>query len=84
MKTIAISIEESMLRALRELAGTAGKPRGPDDPRSISAIVREALRDYLARREKAAREASDRTAFARHRDRLRSEAEALVGGQAKP
>ena len=76
-----------MLRTLRELAGAAAPPGGPDepdDPRSISALVREALRDYLGRREKTAREAHDRIAFARHRDRLRREVEALVGEQAKP
>ena len=70
-----------MLKALRELAGG---PMGPRDPRSISAIVREALRDYLARREKTEREDRDRAAFARQRDRLRREAEVLVGEQAKP
>jgi len=76
-----------MLKRLRELAGLVanpGGPRNPRDPRSVSALVREALREYLARREKSDREARDRAAVARHRDRLRREAEVLVGEQAKP
>jgi hypothetical protein len=92
MITIAITIEEAMLKRLRELKvlGKAGRvavpggPGRPHDPRSLSALVREALREYLDRREKAEREHRDRAAFARHRDRLRREAEALVEEQAKP
>jgi hypothetical protein len=84
MKTIAISIEEAMLRALRELAGRTATPKGPRDPRSISAIVREALREYLARSVKAEREARDGAVFAKERDRLRREVEALVREQARP
>lgn len=67
-----------------QLAGGIANPKGPRDPRSISAIVREALREYLARREKVDREARDRAVFARERDRLRKETEALVREQARP
>lgn len=86
MKTIAISIEEGMLDSLRRLADVPGEAgRGNRRRRrSISELVREALRDYLGRSERRLREEKDRLALARHRKRLRKEAEALIGEQAKP
>jgi hypothetical protein len=86
MKTIAISIEESMLARLRELAAASiGEDRANRQRRrSISELVREALRDYLGRCEKRRREESDRLAFARHRKMLRKQLATLVDEQAEP
>ena len=85
VKTIAISIEENMLQRLRELAAAPAEEdrANPRRRRSISEIVREALRGYLARCEKHRREESDRLVFARHRKLLRQQAAILVDEQAK-
>lgn len=86
MKTIAISIEEGMLARLRKLASVPGEENRANRRRrySISELVREALRDYLARSERHLREESDRRALARHRKLLRKQAEALIVEQAEP
>jgi metal-responsive CopG/Arc/MetJ family transcriptional regulator len=83
MKTIAVTIDEPTLKALDELARRAPRSRGQGRP-SRSEIVRLALQDYLSRRRKAEREASDRALLARHRKRLAGQAEALVAEQAAP
>ena len=81
MKTIAISIDERTLEAIDRLAGAA---RGADRARvNRSRVVRLALQEYVARRQRHELEARDRRAYAKHRG-LAKELEALVAEQAKP
>jgi hypothetical protein len=71
MKTIAISIEEDMAQAIRRVA--AGRRllsrTGRRTTDSVSAVIREAVAEYLRRLEKTTREAKDREAY-RHRRKL--------------
>lgn len=78
MKTIAISIDEPTLGALDRLA-QKGRVR---DKRSE--LVREALAEFLARREGLEQEANERAAIARHRVLLARQAKAMVTEQAQP
>jgi len=78
MKTIAISIDEPTLSALDQLA-QKGAARG-----KRSELVREALVEFLARREAQEQEALERAAIAKHRSRLARQAKAMVAEQARP
>jgi len=78
MKTIAISIDEPTLSALDRLA-QKGPARG-----KRSELVREALVEFLARREAQEQEALERAAIAKHRSRLARQAKAMVAEQARP
>jgi metal-responsive CopG/Arc/MetJ family transcriptional regulator len=78
MKTIAISIDEPTLGALDRLAEKSRR-RG-----KRSELVREALVEFLARREDQELEAIERTAIAKHRALLARQAKAMVAEQAKP
>jgi metal-responsive CopG/Arc/MetJ family transcriptional regulator len=78
MKTIAVSIDEPTLVALDRLA-QKGRVRG-----KRSELVREALAEFLARREDQEREALERTAISKHRSLLARQAKAMVAEQAKP
>jgi len=78
MKTIAISIDEPTLGALDRLA-QKGHVRG-----KRSELVREALGEYLARRQDEEQEALERAAIAKHRSLLARQAKAMVAEQAKP
>ena len=78
MKTIAISIDESTLVALDRLAGK-GRAR-----RKRSELVREALAEFLARREEQEQEAIERAAIAKHRALLARQAKSMVAEQARP
>jgi metal-responsive CopG/Arc/MetJ family transcriptional regulator len=75
MKTIAISIDEPTLGALDRLAQVRGKR---------SELVREALVEYLARRESQEQEALERAAIAKHRALLARQTKAMVAEQGKP
>ena len=78
MKTIAISIDEPTLGALDRLA-RKGRIRG-----KRSQLVREALTEFLARREGLEQESKERAAIARHRVLLARQAKAMVAEQAQP
>lgn len=78
MKTIAISIDEPTLGALDRLA-RKGRARG-----RRSQLVREALVEFLARRESLEWEAVERAAIAKHRALLARQAKAMVTEQAQP
>lgn len=78
MKTIAISIDEPTLSALDRLA-QKGSAQG-----KRSELVREALVEFLARREAQEQEALERAAIAKHRSRLARQAKAMVAEQARP
>lgn len=78
MKTIAVSIDEPTILALDRLA------RGSRGRRKRSELVRQALAEFLARREREEREGRERAAIARHRALLARQARALVAEQARP
>lgn len=78
MKTIAVSIDEPTIIALDRLLRGGGKQR------KRSEMVRQALAEFLARREREEREQRERAAIARHRALLARQAKALVAEQARP
>lgn len=77
MKTIAITIEEATLKCLDELA--MASPR----PRSRSALVRAALREFLERERQREIEALEHKVLRKHRKRLARQARALIREQAR-
>ena len=79
MKTIAITIEEDILDRIDRLRARPGSAR-----RNRSHVIREAVREYLARVERSAEEEKEKEIFKRHRSRLARQAAALVKEQAKP
>jgi metal-responsive CopG/Arc/MetJ family transcriptional regulator len=81
MKTIAISIDESSLAAVDRLAGRPGKGRKTPNR---SEVIRQAVREFLARRARLDREAEDRRVLAAHRAKLEREATVLLAEQAEP
>jgi metal-responsive CopG/Arc/MetJ family transcriptional regulator len=78
MKTIAVTIDETTLKLLDELAGAS--PRG----RNRSALVRTALREFAERQRRREIEARDGEVFRKHRSRLARQARLLISEQAKP
>jgi metal-responsive CopG/Arc/MetJ family transcriptional regulator len=78
MKTIAITIDEHTLGLLDRLTSKA------DRTRSRSALVRAAVREFVARHQRSTEEARERVLLHKHRDLLRKEARALIQGQAEP
>ena len=76
MKTIAITIDEPTLGRLDRLRGRARS-------KNRSEIVRQAVKDYLARLERLEEEEREREILRRHRARLKRQSAALVRGQAK-
>jgi metal-responsive CopG/Arc/MetJ family transcriptional regulator len=87
MKTIAVSIDETTLAAIDRLAapGSEQRKRGRPSRRvgNRSGVVRTALQEFVARREKVAREERERRILTANRERLAREAAALVSEQAK-
>jgi len=79
MKTIAVSIDESTLQHIDRLMAVESVPW-----KSRSEMIRQALREFVARLERLAEEEREREIFRRHRSRLNRQAEALVKEQAKP
>jgi len=73
MKTIAITIDAETLARMDRLGG-----------RSRSRTIREAVQEYVARRERWADEKREAAIIRRHRVRLARQAAALVAAQAKP
>jgi len=72
MKTIAITMDEALLVRMDRLG---------EGNRSL--LVREAVAQYIVRREREAEEAREDAVIRRHRGRLAREAAALVRAQAK-
>lgn len=58
--------------------------RGGRKQRKRSELVRQALAEFLSRREREEREQHERAAIARNRALLRRQAKALVAEQARP
>ena len=75
MKTIAISIDQPTLERIDELAKRRGMNR--------SELVREATQDYIAEKEAETEEERERKIFRRHKNKLKKQAAALIGEQAK-
>ena len=78
MKTIAITIDEDLLKGVDRLSGARGEAP------NRSKIIRAAVGEYLARVDRTAEEERERRVFRRHRARLGRQAAALVNEQAKP
>ena len=74
MKTIAISVDEDMLRRIDGLGTGVNR----------SQLIRKAVQEYLAHLERVAEEEREREIFKRHRRKLERQAIALVKEQAKP
>jgi metal-responsive CopG/Arc/MetJ family transcriptional regulator len=79
MKTIAITIDDDTLERLDRQARRQGA-------RSInrSRLIRQAVREYVARVERQEEEAREGAVVRRHRARLARQASALVRQQGKP
>lgn len=71
----SISLSESVLIAIDELAGPGG---------SRSAVIERILRQFVKRRQRAATEARDLAILNRHSSRLNAEAADVLGYQAWP
>lgn len=82
MKTIAISIDEANLTAIDRLARAARRGRGQGRA-SRSEVIRQAVREFVARHRKREREESDRKVLAKNRERIERQANALVAEQAE-
>lgn len=82
MKTIAISIEESLLATIDKIArqGRSGPSRRPNR----SEVIREAVLDFIERRRRTERESRERAVLSRHRKKLQRQLEALVPEQEEP
>ena len=79
MKTIAITLEESMLRKLDLIAGDAatGTP-------NRSRVVRQALAEFIAQRDRVARESAEWARWVPRIDEINRQAASLVADQAEP
>ena len=91
MKTIAISIDEATLTDLDRVARASEKKTRPttgsgrrQPAGNRSRIVRQALREFLQRRDSLRRDDKERRVYARHRRLIARQARALVGEQARP
>lgn len=73
MKTIAITIDETVLARIDRVASG-----------NRSKVIRDAVDDYLARLERSVAEAAEAVVLRRHRARLARQAAAAVRIQAKP
>ena len=78
MKTIAVTIDETTLHLLDELAATLPRPR------SRSALVRMAVREFAERERQRDIEAREHEILRKHRKRLARQARALIAEQARP
>jgi metal-responsive CopG/Arc/MetJ family transcriptional regulator len=78
MKSIAVTIDEPTLKLLDELTAASRAPR------SRSALVRVAVREFAEREQRRLIEARENEIIRKHRRRLARQARALVAGQARP
>lgn len=78
MKTIAITIDDDTLNALEAVAKEL-----PRRARSRSRLIRMAIKEFVVRQHKEAREAREREVFKKHRAKLARQAKALISDQAK-
>jgi metal-responsive CopG/Arc/MetJ family transcriptional regulator len=78
MKTIAITIDEETLARVGRLRGREGLAG-----RNRSQVIREAVRDYVSRLERADSEAREAAIVRRHRVRIARQSSAAVREQAR-
>ena len=78
MKTIAITIEEDVLQRIDKLAASRGA-----QPVNRSQFIREAVKDHLARIERADEEEREKEIFRHNRTRLHRQALALIKEQGR-
>ncbi len=83
MKTIAISIDEPSLAAVDRLAHAAARRRGEKKGANRSEVVRQAVREFLARQRRHEREEKDRRILNAHRNEIERQAAALLADQAE-
>lgn len=79
MKTIAITIDEDTLEHLDRLVG-----RGNQKSTNRSRVIRQAVREYVARLRRLADDEREGAIVHRHRSLLARQASVLVREQAKP
>jgi len=79
MKTIAITIDETLLDRLEQVA--AGRGGGAANR---SKLIRDAVAEYVRRLERAAADEREAAIVDRHRARLARQATAALRAQAKP
>ena len=77
MKTIAVTIDEPTLQILDELAASSHQPR------SRSALVRVAVREFAQRQRQQESEAQERQVLQKHKKLLARQARALIAEQAR-
>ena len=83
MRTIAISIDETSLAAVDRLAQAAGRRRGGRKTANRSEVVRQAVQEFLARRQRREREEQDRRILSAHRDEIERQSASLLAEQAE-
>jgi metal-responsive CopG/Arc/MetJ family transcriptional regulator len=83
MKTIAISIDETSLAAVDRLAHAAARRGGEKKGANRSEVVRQAVREFLARQRKHEREERDRRILSVHRDEIERQTASLLADQAE-
>lgn len=84
MKTIAISIDEASLAAVDRLASATARRGGGKKGANRSEMVRQAVREFLARQRRHEREEKDRRILSAHRTEIERQAALLVAEQAEP
>lgn len=82
MKTIAISIDEDSLAAIDGMARSGGRQRAGKRTGNRSEVIRRAVREFILRQGRLAREEKDRKILASNRRTLDRQAAALVAEQA--
>lgn len=78
MKTIAITIDEHMLKRVDCLVS-----RNEAATRNRSQIIRQAVAEFVIQQERQAEEERERKIYQQHRQRLAQQADTLVKEQAK-
>ena len=78
MKTIAVTMDESLIRRIDRLSSQKGAAKT-----NRSRIVREAVADYLSRVEHEAEQEREQKIFRRNREKLAKQTAALVKEQAR-
>lgn len=79
MKTIAITIDNETLARLERVTG-----RGGQIEKNRSRVIREAVKEYVARLERLAEDEREAAIVRKHRGRLARQAKAAIQTQAKP
>jgi len=85
VKTIAVTIDEATLRALDRFTTSSGRAKkGRGNRGNRSAVVRQALQEFIARLEQEQREQAEWEIWQRHIDKINQQAALLVAEQAEP